>query len=358
MKIVLVITAIVMLLILFLSYSIRMGKLIDQDKSNSYFNKLGTLYFSRDGNWFSLGYHKMNADAKSFTVLSNTIGKDKNSVFSNGKAQDLVDYATFEVVNQVFKDKNHVYEPHDYGELKPIEIQGLDVESFEYLEEINRIDYGWSKDKNQYYFKGQIVPADFQSLTFLTKDFFYDKNKLYAILLKEIKPIKTIEKPPKTLTKKYITSGNSIYYVGINEKKETVLKTIDFTGEQSDLKTISDNVIGVNNQLVSYGDIITGADVPTYELIQDDGHRATLRYHKDKNHVYLDNKVIEKANPQAFRVLGFGYSADDQHVYWLTTIVEGADAKSFRAAEDHNYQMVDDNGNRYNLKGKRIELSK
>ncbi len=353
MKIFLILTLLFALLILIVGYSWRMGKLIDPKKSNSYYNKNGTLYFSRNGNWFSLGYHKITADAKSFTVLSETIGKDKHSVFSDGKIQKQVDYATFDVVNHVVKDKDHVYEIADFGALQPLQIEGLDVASFEYLGEIKQGSYGWTRDKNQHYFFGQVVEADYESLKFLSKDFFYDKNALYSILERRTEWVTSIEHPPKELTEKYLLSGKSIYYVGTNEQFEAALKTIKYDGQQEDIKIIAKNVIGVNNQVISYGVPVNDADANSFEVVEDGGHISNLRFYKDKQHVYLGDKIITKANPKAFSVIGFGYSKDDQHVYYMTEILEGADAKSFRNEKDQHYTWIDDKGNRFNMKGER-----
>lgn len=62
--------------------------------------------------------------------------------------------------------------------------------------------------------------------------------------------------------------------------------------------------------------------------------RIDKSYSKDKNHVYLNNEVIEGALPESFIVVGEGYSKDALHVFYEHELVSGADPASFVVSEE------------------------
>lgn len=72
--------------------------------------------------------------------------------------------------------------------------------------------------------------------------------------------------------------------------------------------------------------------------------RIDKSYSKDKNHVYLNNQVIESALPESFEVLGQEYSKDEAHVFYGYEVVPGADAASFvvdeSLSEDRFYVLL------------------
>jgi len=200
------------------------------------------------------------------------------------------------------------------------------------------------------------VNVDYESLKFLTEDFFYDKDSLYTDLhnwkIKAIKPIKDI---PKKLTEKYIIAEESIYYVGRDSSRKIELKTIEYKHDIGEVKTISNNVISINNKIVYYGEIFKEADANTFQPISDSELGTHMKYYKDKNNVYLDKKIINNANPKTFSKQKLGYSKDDKFVFYKTEILEGVDPKSFREDKNIFMEWVDDKGNRFDSNGKRIK---
>ncbi|MET4083706.1 hypothetical protein ABIB40_003678 [Pedobacter sp. UYP30] len=86
----------------------NLGKLVDKEKSDSYFiNSDGQITFCPGGNWFELGSTKMDADAKSFKVLSSEIAEDKNFVFKQNSPQKNTDRNTFYIENKIPKDNTN-----------------------------------------------------------------------------------------------------------------------------------------------------------------------------------------------------------------------------------------------------------
>jgi len=134
------------------------GKLVDKQKSSSYFiDSKGKVVYCQNGNWFSLGVLQMQADTKSFEVLAEDIGKDKDSVYFRNMTQKLV-------------DKNHIYYNQEI-------VPDADVKTFI---PIGR-DFG--KDtKNVYYQKQRLEGVDAASFK-KDGDFYKDKrgNKFSAL---------------------------------------------------------------------------------------------------------------------------------------------------------------------------------
>jgi len=92
----------------------RLGKLLDAEKSDSYFYKpfnKKSVIFSPGGNWFELGYYKLEGiDSKSFKVLSGELAEDRNGIYYCGRLQNHIDANSFvfDARNILIKDKNHV----------------------------------------------------------------------------------------------------------------------------------------------------------------------------------------------------------------------------------------------------------
>lgn len=341
-----------------LLYSCIKGELVDSSKSNSYFKKNNEIYYSQNGNWFELGYTKCNADSKTFRVISEKIAKDKNSVFLGYKIQTHIDYSTFRLdKNNIPKDKHYVYEIGSLNELKPIKTENIDVNSFEYIGKERYSKYGWAKDKSHYYFKQNIVPVDYSSLRFLTEDFFYDKDSLFTNLNNwKIKTIKSISNIPVKINEKYIIADKSIYFIGLNNSRKIELKTYYYTGRIDVINIITNNVLSLDNQILYYGEIFQNADAKTFQLISDSESGTHMKYYKDKNNVYLDKKVIKNANPNTFSKLEFGYSKDDKLVFYKTNTLVDANPKSFKKDKNTFMGWHDDEGNRYDNKGRKVKL--
>ncbi|VAW11953.1 hypothetical protein MNBD_BACTEROID03-2271 [hydrothermal vent metagenome] len=342
--------SILMLALCSIIQSCTFGKLVDSEKSIHYYIRYGKVCYMYGGN---LVPTKINADRKSFVVLSQYIGKDKESIYYMGRLQN-VDYPTFRIdQNGIPKDKNYVYKEMFSKVLEPIKIEGVDIESFQHLTVGGVTDSRWSKDKNWYYLYQARLNTDYETTEFAGNDFVYDKAKLFVHFKKYpyLKFVREINEPPKSLTKKYIEYKNKLYYFKFIDNKETEIKEIEYR-QMNNLKVINKHVIAINDTVVYYGIKIPHFHAATFEKIKDNEQPAFIRYYKDKNYVYLDTKIIKQADPKTFVMLGYSIAKDDKHVFYEENILEGADSKSFRKGK--NLEWIDDHGNRFDLKGKRI----
>jgi len=338
--------SILMLALCSIVQSCTFGKLVDPEKSSHYYIRYGQICYRYAGGLVPI---KINADRKSFAVLSEYIGKDKESIYYMGEPQSNVDYQTFRVdKNGIPKDKNYVYKGTFAKVLEPLQIKGVDIESFQKLTVGGVTDFRWAKDKNWYYLYQARLNIDYETTEFAGNDFLYDKTKLYAHFKSSpyIKLVQEITEPPKILTAKYIQYKNKLYYLNFISNEQIEIKEINYKQINS-LKIINNNVIAINDTVLYYGTKIPHFHAATFEEVKDNEQPAFIRYYKDKNFVYLDTKVIKQATPQTFVMLDYRIAKDDKHVFYEGNILTGADAKSFRKGQ--NLEWIDDYGNRFDL---------
>lgn len=335
--------------------------LIVPELSDSYFKKWGKIYYCQGGQWFNLGYTKCDSDVESFQVLGRTLAKDKNSIFCVGTIQRHVDYQSFVVTSErVVRDKYNAYPSKSYTDLEPVKIEGMDLATFDFVEG-SRGKYGrWAKDKNYYYRNNEKLDVHYDSFHFLSNQFFYDKDNLFADLnLSGIQHVRRINKIPTKLNDEYVVYDDTIYYVNKfvsrNKRNSPKLCSVEIIDRINTFKSVSDHVICVNGKILFYGEYFSGPDVKTFELIRNGNYPFARqdRYYKDKDHVYLNKQKIELADPATFTLLTFDYSKDKNYVFYKHGLLEGADAKSFRIDKNFRYH-IDDNGNKYGYDGEKL----
>jgi hypothetical protein len=351
---------------LLLLISCSKGELIDSEKSKSYFIKNNSIYYSPNGNWIAFGYDKCNADLETFEILTNYISKDYKSIYLGHNEQKQVDYKTFRIdSNGIPKDKNNVYE-YDIFNLKTVEINDIDVETFEYLQDNKSSMYSWTKDKNNYYFEGIKLNVDYNSLKFINEDFFYDKDNLYSDLNDwKIIEISEIKNPPKKINEKYILSNNTFYYVG-RDKKNRISLISKKLNDYKKITSISENVILIDTTIYTYGTKYKPLNPKTFKKVKIDYNtfktlsnsefqlELSINFYKDKDNVYFNNFVIEKANPETFQILRLGFSKDEKFVFHLSRKLKGVESKTFREV-DGKLIWKDDLGNEFNYLGEKIK---
>jgi len=347
---------------LLLLISCAKGELIDSEKSNSYFIKSNDIYYSKNGNWVAFGYNKCDADLETFKILTNSIAKDSKFIYFGYHKQNQVDFSTFRIdSNGIPKDKNYVYE-NDIFKLKPVEIKDIDVESFEYLQENKSSMYSWTKDKNNYYFNGNKLNVDYKSLQFINEDFFYDKDYLYSDLNDwKIINISEIKQPPKKINEKYILSNNTFHFVGRDQKNRISLISQKIENHKN-INSISGNVILIDSLVYTFGTKYKPMNPKTFKKVEVDFNtfktlsesdfesELAFNYYCDKNNVYFNNFIVEKANPKTLQILGLGFSKDDKFVFYNAYVLKGVDSKSFRKIEE-NLIWKDNFGNEFDYYG-------
>ncbi|CAL2103705.1 DKNYY family protein [Tenacibaculum sp. 190130A14a] len=343
------------------------GELFDSKKSKSYFIKNNNIYYSPNGNWFELGYNKSEADSKTFEILSEHISKDSKSIYFKYHTQHHIDYSSFKITSSgIIKDKNNVYE-HGIDRLNPVDIVGIDVETFQYLQKNKSSKYSWTKDKNNYYFKGEKLNVDYNSLKFLNDDFFYDKENLYSDLNDwKIITISKIESLPKKINEKYILSNNTLYYVGYDKDRRISLFSEKIETYEK-LYSISKNVVLIDTTVFEFGTKYeplnpktlkkVNIDYNSFESVYESHSKNRFNYYKDDQNVYFNNLIIIHANPKTFQVLDYCFSKDDRYVFYNSNILKGADPKTFKK---NNYGLTwkDDFGNEFDYRGNRISQKK
>ncbi|MDH6357292.1 DKNYY domain-containing protein [Parabacteroides sp. PF5-9] len=333
--------------------SCRLGPVVDSGKSNNYYYSRDkkSVIWSPDGNWFELGYHKLEGvDAKSFSVLSAHWSKDKNNVYHHYTAFPLVDINTFQVISEdKGYDANHVYLVREYPSPSTIQIiEGADPETYEIMSSLQFADMlwgdsnrAWAKDKDHVFLRDVIyTPADAVTFEVLTDEFSRDKTNLYILLDTEMHhdvaviPVNTSELRLLPENKSYIRTESSIFMrkYSFSEKK---YKVSQISMNPADtIEYIGGSFLRINDVIYEYGEPITYLEKPidglTFRPL--DGDNGNLLFFADKNQVYFYDKqlaVLPGANPETIKQIGSQYYTDGNRVYWGSQIVEGADPQTF-----------------------------
>lgn len=224
------------------------------------------------------------ADAPTFKMIaSQSFGyaKDKKRGYINGRAFDVKDVASLELIDNIFlKDKYQVY-------CYRVPVQGSDPASFQNIGEY------YYKDKNRIYtFKNGnemvIVPCSPVSFAIIEYPYSKDATNVFHV--------------------EHKISGAD---VATFKKLENEYSKDNFSAYFEDKK-------------------IDGADAATFEV--DKGYENTTDesyFAKDKNHVYQKNKIFPDVDLKTFQALEQGYTKDSKHVYFDRKIVKGADPVTF-----------------------------
>jgi len=261
---------------------------IDADYST--FRYLDSLFGKDKEKVFSSFMIIKGADPDSFTVLNNSYySKDKNSAYYFDHPISGVDLATFRALNLNYAaDKNHIY--HYYHTRNHI-VQEADISTFTVFTRDNE----YAKDKRYVFYEGSPVPnADVNSFKVLGRFYGMDKKSVFCMHEKTDFDRKTFTSIGSGT---YVTDKNGVYFINSYDgKKSTAL--------------------------------IKGADKDTFLEILI---HQEIRYARDRNHVYADEKIIPGADPETFEVFKthIFYAKDKNHVYNGGKILKKADPSSF-----------------------------
>jgi hypothetical protein len=338
---------------------------VDATVSDSYYySKFSKdIIYSPMGNWFELGYSKLDADKKSFKVIARDFGKDKNIVFYKDKKISGADVSSFVVENRVIKDSLHVYSEKDY-EINIVE--GADPKSYKYLDIDKSYRGKWAKDNAAYFLYDRKVEVDYDSLIFLKNGFVADKNSIYetsTIEQEESIPSEqwtgwgnyrlyareAVEGEIQNVTSVYIIMNDCVYANHPNKKfQKIIFEKINSIRVIDEISIVVNDTLLVNGEKFPYENV----DHTTFENLNS---QDFFLLSKDKNHVYLDGKIIEGADAASLRILGHGYSRDKQHVYYYENKVEGVEADTFRYNQ-HKHEWM--SGKKIYRMGKLFEATK
>lgn len=108
-------------------------------------------------------------------------------------------------------------------------------------------------------------------------------------------------------------------------KEDVVCKNGNLVSENPQDFELLDSYYGIDHRekkVYYLGREIPGVDVASFEII-------VPRYSKDKDRIYLDSKVFEKADRATFQYIGGQLSKDKNHVFYLSSVLDDAKADSF-----------------------------
>ncbi|MEW7279111.1 DKNYY domain-containing protein [Aquimarina sp. 2201CG1-2-11] len=280
----------------------RLGELINEEKSSSYYynpKEKKTIY-SPMGNWFELGKTEMNVDHATFQVLAENYAKDQNHVYHKYTTIDFdVDIPSFEIkYDFVPMDKNHVYVMNGFY-FSENSKEGLtileDADPNSYIQ----LNYHCAKDQNHVYFYNKKVP-DIEVATFEILNDNFMKDTHFVCYFNEEKimhKINATAKNTQSLPHDYIRDDKNIfayrYYVGNNltDIVDSII-TIPFK-DATTIVVHSEKYLSTDNIVYFDALAIDGIDATTFEFINGD-------WAKDKNNIIASGEIMEGGDVETF----------------------------------------------------------
>lgn len=298
-----------------------LGERVSQKNANYYYDiKADSIFFCLTGNWFEVGKHTVNADVDSFEVLDNYFwARDKNHIFYYGYDLDYlnIDLDSFEVIDLGIgrdKDRLYVQSRSDAGWQEQIRVLvGANPNTFEEVDNI------WSKDDQSmflYYEKVNISPEGFVPLN----DYFaMDANGVYILQTRRINGqdwvLATIDADPSQIVKVnqfYIRDNQQLYYHSFDtaDSRYKQILTVPFQ-QVSDIHFYNDYYFRVGNQVYLEAERVEGADAASF-------HNMELSFMADKDHLFLDGKIVEGANVKELVYVKEKFCYADMKNYYYT----------------------------------------
>lgn len=308
-----------------------------------------------------------DADPTTFQLLADNHGwrfaKDKSHAFIDGWLVDGADGATFSVINGPYcRDASGIYcgtVPVDVAHIDKFEVTVADAGRqmgmlqyepylFQYGDAYTKYIDGpgrwvpgsnWNNDRQmgltpakawardgQYYYCGpaRVEGVDYASFHIdrdpILGEFPADKNWHYYQMY-------PLQEDYKQVNGHWalVREGRDMF----GSSRQTVVYQLPTKG--ADLTILSYPLYAKDNDHVYLeGRMIEGADPATFELLGDVSNRPGFRYGKDAKHVFLAWYRINGADPQSFKILRAPYAKDDHTVYCGTVPVDVADVAHFR----------------------------
>lgn len=317
----------------------------------------GKFAIDKDNVYYK-NYNIVGADTKSFESFNDELGKDKNYFYLYGdeirdEKGNRVNSKDYELIGEngnysYLKDKNHIYSLSSYLE----KLEEVDTESFEVLGK--KI----ARDKNYVYYYGshKIGNVDRNSVEYLGGGLIKDKNGIYGNVIVldfsksdknfyKIKKYENIDKNSVEIVDNngiYIKDKNGVYffydsseYKKIENSDTQTFEIIDefFVRDKNNLYYKLNKIENINKDSLETLYIGKANNVPyviffktkdgVYKLIQEnplfDNSKIEIKklsvdvenveilsrqYYKDKNYIYCNDKILEKADMKSFEVVG------------------------------------------------------
>lgn len=314
------------LVIILLLTSCGKGELVDKnskyyrysrDKTKIWYKKVNAPDVS--GLW-DYDWIEVPADAKSFKLLKYGIGKDKSNIFQTYTIISNVDYETFSVDDDgFFRDKNNIYlnQGARDGKLKilekanPVTYQILKSGAVYYS---NKPQYNWAKDDKHYFFKNEIISVDYNSFVILTSDIFADKDSIYSN--NNGKLSNYVNKDGNSQNFKVLDGDiicSSKYFYFRDFFANGAITEIQIKDSRS-LKMFCKRDYFAIDGVVYFRTIpIENADIASFETFEKGD---AVWFAKDKNHVYVNEKIVTDANPKTVKYNATEKRIEDGDYMW------------------------------------------
>lgn len=252
--------------------------------------------------------------------LGNNYLKDNQGIYFYEHQGDVfleeADPDTFEVLEHYFaKDQDTVfYQKHT-----------VNVEDVATFEPLNK---NFAKDKFNVY-ERHLAPID------VPNNIIFQKNSEIDLETFEILDISYAKDKNRVYAYDVMYSSNAKYF---DAQSFEILESGCYTKD--------------SNHIYKYGDleIIEQADLESFEALNLGEHHC---FAKDINHVYERGKIVEKFDPESFKILNgetdsckYYVYLDKKAVYFFDQKIENADPKSFQLTKGE-YFAKDKNASYY-----------
>ena len=317
-----------------------LGKPVDPAVSPSYFyGKAGRgVVYSSQGNWLKLGHKPVEgADRETFQPLGPSVAVDKHQVYFRHNPQPHIDRETFEYVDRVMRDKDHVYVSR-YREELLAAVEGVDVASFRYLfpEDVN--PSMWARDANRYYINHEPIAVDVESFEFLNYGFVADRYLIYR-RDSNLRVVAAVTGPIEVVNRFHLRMGNQILSGGT-----WASRVLDFD-EIHELREVGEYVMVINGEVYDRGTVVPGVDAASLELWPD--NRTYARDAENVFFIFTKMVKIEGADRESFAPMERvgSYARDANRVYYGFKVLEDADLETFEVIpENKRYDARDQHG--------------
>ena len=308
--------------LIFVSLCSCVGDPIDENTSQYYKKGWGSVYFTdKPANTMGMYGNKIKeADAKTFTPLSEFIAKDKKQAYYQSTPQPHIDVESFQVKEDgTIRDKDHIYFPslQVRGAYKLKILYNVDLETYGSYKGHS----GWGYDKNHVY-QGYSRPveADPASFTFLSDNFMKDKDFLYSLYLGGLKKLQIKTDSLISLNDTYVRDNTQVYFFDMEDTKD--FKSIPFQSVDS-IVVLADPFIIINNKVYTNGQLLNegDADAATFRVL--DG------YCRDTSHIFYSGKA-SPADVNSFETLSEGFAKDKDSAYYFGSILNDVDVNSLK----------------------------
>ena len=269
------------------------------------------VYYLAGGNMS--GTEILDADLESFQVIDFRYAKDKNHIYYEHSPIN-VDNKTFYLDKYVPKDKNHAYYIEDApnsGHQATI-IEGANPKTYKELE--GRVY--WGKDTTHYYFKTQQIDVDYASFEFISNLWAKDSNAIYLLDGFGVKKTTLDTATFKQINSNYAQDNQQIVFASwVNSTPPPIYITFPLI-PNAPIEVLTDIHLKHDDKIYLRGKLFD-VDIDSFHafIFNEETSSSYNGFSKDKNHVYIYDKILKEADPESFNIVDGEYK-DKNNRYW------------------------------------------